>query len=59
MRTREESAALRAKLMEHLEAALALADEMKDGVVGYCIENALLHLRASTWPGNLDLPPRP
>jgi hypothetical protein len=33
MKTREETAAMRAKLMEHLEAAQALADEMKDGAL--------------------------
>jgi hypothetical protein len=54
----EKIAALRAKLMEHLEAAQALADETKDGVVGYLVESALDQLRADTWPGNLDLPPR-
>jgi hypothetical protein len=48
----------RAKLMEHLEAALALADDTKDGVVGYLVESALGQLRADIWPGNLDLPPR-
>ena len=36
-----EIAAMRAKRIEHLEAALALADEMEDGVVGYLIERAL------------------
>jgi hypothetical protein len=53
----EKIAALRAKLMEHLEAAQALADETKDGVVGYLVESALDQSRAGTWPGNLDLPP--
>jgi hypothetical protein len=54
----EKRAELRAKLMEHLEAALALADETKDGTVGYYVESALDQLRADTLPGNLDLPPR-
>jgi hypothetical protein len=54
----EKIAALRAKLMDHLEAALALADETKDGVVGYLVESALDQLRADTWPGNLDVPSR-
>jgi len=53
----EEIAAMRVKMVEHLEAALALADETKDGVAGYMIERALDELRASMWPGNLDLPP--
>ena len=56
MRTPEETAALRAKMMEHLEAALAIADETDDGTVGYIIETALDTLRADMWPGNLDLP---
>jgi hypothetical protein len=43
--------------MEHLEAAQALADETRDGIVGYMIECALDQLRADTWPGNLDGPP--
>jgi hypothetical protein len=49
--------AKRAKLMEHLEAALALSDDTKDGVVGFYVESALDQLRADTWPGNLDVPP--
>jgi hypothetical protein len=54
----ERRAQLRAKLMEHLEAAQALADETRDGVVGYMVERALDQLRADSWPGNLDVPPR-
>jgi hypothetical protein len=54
----EKIDALRAKLMEHLEAALTLADETKHGVVGYLLEGALDQLRADTWPGNLDMPLR-
>lgn len=46
----------RAKLTEHLEAALVLSDDTKDGVVGFYVESALDQLRADTWPGNLDLP---
>jgi len=42
----------------HLEAALAIADEIKDGKAGYLIESALDSIRAASWPGNLDLPPR-
>jgi hypothetical protein len=51
--------AKRTKLMEHLEAALALSDVTKDGVVGFYVESALDQLRADTWPGSLDLPPLP
>jgi hypothetical protein len=54
----EKQLELRAKLMEHLEAAQSLADETRDGVVGYMVECALDQLRADTWPGNLDVPPR-
>jgi hypothetical protein len=53
----EKRAELRVKLMEHLEAAQALADETRDGIVGYMIESALDQLRADTWLGNLDGPP--
>lgn len=45
----DEIKAKRAKLMEHLEAALALSDDTKDGVVGYLVESALDQLRADTW----------
>jgi hypothetical protein len=46
-------------MIEHLEAALALADETQDGVAGYMIERALDDLRATVLPGNLDVPPPP
>jgi hypothetical protein len=59
MRTAEEIAALRLKLIEQLEAAQATADMLSDGVPGYLIERALDELRASAWPGNLDVPPAP
>ena len=59
MRSPEEIAALRLKAIEHLEAALAITDETSDGAAGYLIETALDHLRADTWPGNLDVPSRP
>lgn len=60
MRTPEQIMQLRSKIIEHLEAALALADETRDGMVGYLIETALDAVRAEAWPGNLDLlPPRP
>jgi hypothetical protein len=50
-------AELRTKLMEHLEAAQALADETKDGAVGFYIESALDQLLADTW--SLDVPRAP
>jgi hypothetical protein len=58
MRTANEIAQLRTKLIDQLEAAQATADELGDGVPSYLIESALDELRASTWPGNLDVPPR-
>jgi uncharacterized phage-like protein YoqJ len=57
MRSPEEITKLRNKMIEHLEAALAIADETQDGTPGYLIEQALDAIRASMWPGNLDLPP--
>ena len=50
--------AMRETAMQHLEAALAITDEIKDSMTGYLIERALDSLRADTWPGNLDLPPQ-
>ena len=50
---------MRAKRIEHLEAALAVADEAGDGTAGYLIESALDTVRADLWPGNLDWPPLP
>lgn len=44
MKTAEEIAALRNKMIEHLEAALAIADETKDGTSGFLIEQALMPL---------------
>jgi hypothetical protein len=50
---------LRAKLVEHLEAAQAIADETGDTTVAYAIECALDQLRAAQWPAsdpNFDVP---
>jgi hypothetical protein len=57
VKTPDEIAALRMKMIEHLEAALALADETQDGMAGYMIERALDEMRATVLPGNLDVPP--
>ena len=38
------------KMIEHLEAALAIADETESGQVGYAIEVALDTIRAENWP---------
>jgi DNA-binding ferritin-like protein len=52
MKSPEEIAHLRSKMIEHLEAALALADETGDGTARYMIESALDSVRAELWPGN-------
>lgn len=54
----EEVKALRNNALEHLEAVLAITDTIGDGMSGFLIERALDQMRADTWPGNLDLPPR-
>jgi hypothetical protein len=41
---------LRAKAIEHLEAALALTDETRDNNAGVLIERALDELRSALWP---------
>jgi hypothetical protein len=40
----------RSKAIEHLESALALTDETKDGDAGFLIERAINELRAALWP---------
>jgi hypothetical protein len=45
----EEIAARRAKMIEHLETAQALADKMADGVAGCMIERAINALRVLEW----------
>jgi hypothetical protein len=57
MKSSEDIDRFRTKMIEHLEAALALADETGDGTVGYMIEAALDTIRSQMWPANLDLPP--
>ena len=37
-------------MIEHLEAALAIADETKDSGTGFIIETALDSARADQWP---------
>ena len=41
---------LRDTMMERLEAALAIADEIKSGKVGYYIETALDQAQSEAWP---------
>lgn len=57
MKTPEEIAQLRIKMIEHLEAALALADKTRDGLTGYIIQTALDTIRAASWSVNFDLLP--
>src|SRR4051812_26000032 len=41
---------LRGKMIQHLDAAQALADETQDSMTGYLIERALDSARADQWP---------
>jgi DNA-binding ferritin-like protein len=41
---------LRAKMIEHLESAIALADETQDSTTSYLLERALDQARADQWP---------
>jgi hypothetical protein len=50
MQTPEKKLELRAKMIEYLEAAIALADETKDSMTGYLLECALGQARADQWP---------
>ena len=58
MITPEKAQRLRAKMLEHLEAALAITDELQSGTIGYLIERALDQARAEVWPSDLDAPHR-
>jgi len=57
MHSPEKIKGLRAKLIEHLDAAQALADETRDVMTAYIIECALGSVRADQWPSlpRLDL----
>jgi hypothetical protein len=50
MRSPVAQKVLRDKMLEHLEAALAIADELKSGIVGFFVESALDQIRADAWP---------
>ena len=41
---------LRAKMIEHLDAAQALADETRDSTTGFLIKRVLDLARADQWP---------
>ena len=46
----EKARQLRTQMLEHLESALAIADETQDAAAGYLIEQALNSIRAAHWP---------
>jgi hypothetical protein len=50
MRNLEVQKTLRDKMLKHLEAALAIADELRSGNVGFLVESALDQARADAWP---------
>ena len=50
MHSREKVIELRAKMIEHLESAIALADETRDFKTSYLLERALDQARADQWP---------
>jgi hypothetical protein len=41
---------LQEKLLEHLEAALAITDELDAGIAGYLVDRALDEARSVAWP---------
>jgi hypothetical protein len=41
---------LQEKLLEHLEAAQAITDELNEPIAGYLVERALDEARAVNWP---------
>ena len=57
MKPTDDIAAKRLKIMQHLEAALALADETGDSVAGFMIDHALDEMKVTVLSGNLDIPP--
>lgn len=62
MKTPEEIKRLRARMIEHLEAALAVSDEIGDALAGYLIERTLDQARSDQWPAHdprTDVPPKP
>jgi hypothetical protein len=46
----EEVAAKRAKMLAHLEAAHALADEVSDTTASLMIELAVIRVKEDNWP---------
>lgn len=50
---------LRTRMLEHLEAALACANETKDSTAGHHIERAMDELRSAQWPALAIVPVKP
>ena len=55
----ERLAELRTKMLDHLEAALACADETKNGTAGHHIERAMDEVRSAQWPALAIVPFKP
>ena len=55
----ERLVALRSKMLEHLEAALACAEATKDSTAGHHIERAMDELRSAQWPALAIVPFKP
>jgi DNA-binding ferritin-like protein len=50
MHSTEKANEFRKKMIEHLEAALSLADETQDSTTRYLIERAIDQATADLWP---------
>ena len=55
----ERLADLRTKMLEHLEAALACANETKNRSAGHHIERAIDEVRSAQWPPLAIVPFKP
>jgi hypothetical protein len=55
----ERLAELRTKMLEHLEAALAYANETKNSTAGHHIERAMDEVQSAQWPALAIVPYKP
>ena len=55
----ERRAVLRTKMLEHLEAALACANQTQNGGAGHHIERAMDEVRSAQWPPLAIVPVKP
>jgi hypothetical protein len=55
----ERFAELRTRMLEHLEAALACANETKNGTAAHHIERAMDEVRSAQWPALAIVPFKP